>query len=589
MTKGEYRPEIDGLRALAVLAVLVFHLDPERLPGGFVGVDVFFVISGYLITSIIQRQIEQHRFSLLGFYQRRIARLFPALLAMAVVTMIAAKLLYLKWDYANAGGSFSAALLSIANFHLLKQGDYFELNVDAQPLLHCWSLAVEEQFYALFPLLLWYVLKAPRNWRTRILFALATLSFVSGLALTYSHKEWAFYMFPTRAWELLAGGILAMRQRSAVLPTNNALFWLGVFCIGLSFIALRDGVAFPGWRALLPVIGATLILQHGASETGIRVLGSHPMTAIGRGSYSLYLWHWPIFTLVDYTLIFESLGLRTSLKLGLTAIASLASYLLIERPCRKALNRAQARRWAYVFLFGTMVSLGPLGEVIRRAHYIDASDGRQGHRIFDQPASQGTVVLMGDSHATMYGAIMRTIAEEMNLRLVVLSRAGKNTLAPANDGKPTELWLEGLATIRSERPDYVVIACQWKSKLQGSSARLEATLATLKPHVGSIILCAMPPELPSSGHRSAIRDGARAPFLEEIEAKAKRRFYNSLVESAAGEGVQVFDAASHFLTQAGAVMVFDDARKRMFYDKAHVSALGAEKLKAGFKAMMLPN
>ena len=142
MSSSTYRPEIDGLRALAVLAVLIFHLDADWLPGGFVGVDVFFVISGFLITSIIQRQVDEGEFSFLAFYQRRIARLFPALLVMALTTLVVARVLYDDWKVANVGSAFSGTLLSIANFHLLRQGDYFELTLDEQPLLHCWSLAV---------------------------------------------------------------------------------------------------------------------------------------------------------------------------------------------------------------------------------------------------------------------------------------------------------------------------------------------------------------------------------------------------------------------------------------------------------------
>ena len=188
-----YRPELDGLRAVAVGAVLLFHLDATWLPGGFAGVDVFFVLSGYLVTSILLRDHYAGRLQLRTFYQRRIARIFPAFLAMALVTLLAARFCYSSWDYASAGAAFSAALLSIANFHLLGQGNYFQLSADAQPLLHTWSLSVEEQFYLIFPFLFALLLKAPPRRRLLLTWLVVLLSFATCLFLTATRPIQAFY------------------------------------------------------------------------------------------------------------------------------------------------------------------------------------------------------------------------------------------------------------------------------------------------------------------------------------------------------------------------------------------------------------
>ncbi len=210
MNTAEYRPEIDGLRAIAVLAVMLFHLNRRWLPGGFFGVDVFFVISGYLITSVILRDCHGGRFKFGRFYQRRIARLLPAFLAVALATVGGAALIYSPQDLATTGATLSAAAASVANLKFLLQGNYFALSPDSQPFLHCWSLSVEEQFYLLFPAAFLLLYRQSSRYRTQILAAFFGASLLCYVALTRGRPEWAFYLLPARAWELLAGAILAM-------------------------------------------------------------------------------------------------------------------------------------------------------------------------------------------------------------------------------------------------------------------------------------------------------------------------------------------------------------------------------------------
>jgi peptidoglycan/LPS O-acetylase OafA/YrhL len=250
----EYRPAIDGLRAVAVLAVFFFHLDRGRLPGGFVGVDIFFVISGYLITSIIVKDCDQGRFRFGRFYQRRIARLLVAFFAMSLATLIGAIFFYSGQDSASAGASLAAAAASVANFKFLFQGNYFVLSPDAQPYLHCWSLSVEEQFYLLFPAVFLLLYRAARPHITRVLAALWVVSLLLCVGLTYSNPSWAFYLLPTRAWELLTGGILATLHNQPAEERKQSgssgyVQLLGLALIAVSLFVISESRFSPGiWQ-----------------------------------------------------------------------------------------------------------------------------------------------------------------------------------------------------------------------------------------------------------------------------------------------------------------------------------------------------
>ncbi len=261
----EYRPAIDGLRAFAVLSVFIYHLNNNWLPGGFVGVDVFFVISGYLITSIIFKECERGSFSLKKFYQRRIARIFPAMLTVGLATLIGAYFIYTAQDLASAGASFTAAVLSLENVKCLQQGNYFEIASDSVPFLHYWSLSVEEQFYIFFPLLFLLVFKYARKHLVLVLSILCIGSFLASAVMTQMKPAWAFYLLPTRAWELLAGCLLAViTDHARPAPEARWPNWFSTASFGLilmSFLLIREEDHFPGYWALLPVIGAVGVLM----------------------------------------------------------------------------------------------------------------------------------------------------------------------------------------------------------------------------------------------------------------------------------------------------------------------------------------
>src|SRR6202171_3078579 len=328
-----YRPDIDGLRAIAVTLVANFHAFPEAMPGGFIGVDIFFVISGFLITGIIARELEQKRFSLLAFYQRRIRRIFPALIVVLCTTLVLGWLWMLPAGYAQVGGDVFSSAAFFANIALLLQSGYFDIESAKKPLLHLWSLGIEEQFYLFWPLILMLVARL----RLSMLAAVSVVgvaSFVLNVALIGSNPVATFYLPFTRAWELLAGAALACgwNQLSQASTASNLRASIGVVLIVAAAGVLDTKSAFPGWWAILPVAGAAPLLSAPAPWFCRSLLASPPLVWIGLISYPLYLWHWPL--LVFFGIIkFGPLTLvERELILGLSALLAWLTYWLFIFP-----------------------------------------------------------------------------------------------------------------------------------------------------------------------------------------------------------------------------------------------------------------
>lgn len=585
-----YRPELDGLRAIAVAAVLLFHLDPTWLSGGFAGVDVFFVLSGFLVASILLRNHEAGHLQLRTFYQRRIARIFPAFLTMAVATLFAAKFCYSSWDYASAGASFSAALLSSLNFHLIGQGNYFQLSRDAQPLLHCWSLSIEEQFYLVFPLFFALLLKVPARSRLILIWLLTLLSFGTCLVLTDTKPVHAFYLLPSRAWELLAGSLIALhaasRPSSTSPPARQLLAPMGLAAIITSFYVLAEGPRFPGWLALLPVLGTAAVIRYGPAGPVHRLLSARPFPLIGRLSYSLYLWHWPIFSMVDYTLLYQSPTTRLLLKIILTGVAAGLSFRLIEQPARAWLNHPGRHRLPLVMLGIALTLLVPFGYMIHRRHYPDASNGTHGVLTFPVLHPRGTLLLLGDSHGSMYGQLAQEIASEHGLNLTILSTAGEDPLTTSH-GPPPDLFASNLDFIRREKPTVILLACHWIYKLQNDPSRLGLTIQAFRPHTGKIIILTQPPLLPSSATRSALRLGSRPPFYESPDEQPLRQRLNQTVKSLASPDVIIIDTDPFFIHPDQSIVTHDDSGRSLFHDRLHLSTQGADRIKSAITAAVV--
>jgi peptidoglycan/LPS O-acetylase OafA/YrhL len=299
-----YRSDIDGLRAIAVLLVVAFHAFPNALPGGFVGVDVFFVISGFLITGIIVTAASEGRFDFRDFYARRVRRLFPSLATVIAAVLVAGWFSLLPDEYAQFGKHSLAGTAFVSNFALLRESGYFDAASDTKPLLHLWSLGIEEQFYLAWPILLVALLR--RGVRpSRVVIALMAVSFTLSVFLTPGYRAAAFYLPVTRAWELLLGAairLLASNPSSGphtgLTVPANVLSVTGLCLLSLPAFVFNSGDEFPGWRALSPTIGAGLVIVAGPTAWLNRVLLSwKPLVGIGKISFPLYLWHWPMLTL----------------------------------------------------------------------------------------------------------------------------------------------------------------------------------------------------------------------------------------------------------------------------------------------------
>jgi peptidoglycan/LPS O-acetylase OafA/YrhL len=337
-----YRPDIDGLRAVAVLSVVFYHAYPNGLfAGGFVGVDVFFVISGYLISKILFTEIEDHRFSIATFYRRRIRRIFPALAVCLAAVLAYGFVVLMPSELAQLGKHvfFGASFLS--NLALWNESGYFDSAGSSKPLLHLWSLGVEEQFYILWPALLWIAFKLKAATR-RMMAALFLASFAANIALSLTDISSDFYLPISRVWELLAGAGLAWRRDIDLSPTvRNSISLAGIGAILTSAVLFTSEMRFPGWLALLPIAGATALILAGPEAMVNRsVLSNRVAIFVGLISYPLYLWHWP---LISYAYIIRMGKPPTPLMATALVVASFlfawATYRFIEYPVRFGIHR----------------------------------------------------------------------------------------------------------------------------------------------------------------------------------------------------------------------------------------------------------
>ena len=344
----KYRPDVDGLRALAIIPVVLYHTDVPGVSGGYVGVDVFFVISGYLIGSIILSDIDAGRFSILRFYERRVRRILPALLVVLAATTLAAWAIMLPIEFARYPPSLAATVLFASNMLFWSRAGYFAAPAETEPLLHTWSIAIEEQFYLFVPGLLILLCRfAPRH-LGRWLPALALLSFLLCVALTRFRPEAAFYLLPTRAWELFVGLWLAAIP-AAKVPQRGAttLAWSGLVAVAASVATFSPATPFPGYAALLPVAGTALILRFAPGTPVARALGWGPLVFIGLISYSLYLWHWPLIAFGRILGVLDASALAKAAVIGLSFVIAIPSWYLIERPFRE--KRRIGRRRVFGF------------------------------------------------------------------------------------------------------------------------------------------------------------------------------------------------------------------------------------------------
>ncbi len=334
-----YRTPIDGLRAVAVGAVVLFHFGVAPFSGGFVGVDVFFVISGFLITRLLLADIADRKPLILPFYRRRILRLFPALFMMLAVTLAAALLLLYPSDLRHFGESLASVAGFGSNLYFRNSSGYFSAAADQKPLLHTWSLSVEEQFYLVYPPLLAVLARRSVRLAAAVLGLLALASLLASAWATRAAPMTAFYLTPFRFWELMLGGLIplfglaAPRSRAA----SETLAWGGLGLIAAAVFGYTLETPFPGLAALPPCLGAAAVIlscERPGSNAAARLLSLPAATALGRISYSLYLWHWPVIVFAGHWLFRRPTGIETPALIALSLALAAASYRFVEQPFR---------------------------------------------------------------------------------------------------------------------------------------------------------------------------------------------------------------------------------------------------------------
>jgi peptidoglycan/LPS O-acetylase OafA/YrhL len=441
-----YRADIDGLRAIAVVPVVLFHAHAPFMAGGFVGVDVFFVISGFLITRLLAADIAADRFSLVQFYERRVRRIWPAFLAVVAATSIVATFLLMPGALVEFAHSVLSSTVFASNILFYLETDYWSAPAHTKPLLHTWSLSVEEQFYIVFPLLLWGLFKLERAWTTRIRVVLGVLAVVSLIACVVATGARsaddeagaaAFYLAPFRAWELLAGALLALE----VLPPLRRRLWrelaaaAGLIAIGVAVFSFDDGTAFPGAAALLPVVGASLIVYAGQGGDSLvaRALSRRPVVFVGHISYSLYLWHWPCLVFVGLWVSLPMTAVDATVAVVASFVLAVLSWRFVEGPVRdrivfsnrRSLFVGAAIGTAVVVAFGVAAHVGrgfPArldDEVnrIARARKDNSPDRKRCHASDQHPIAfadacrlgakgEPTLAIWGDSFAAELGVVL---------------------------------------------------------------------------------------------------------------------------------------------------------------------------------------
>ena len=345
MSSSSWRKDIQGLRAIAIISVVLFHSGLSLLPGGFIGVDIFFVISGYLITQILLKENEVGTYSLLRFYQRRIRRLFPALLVLLAFCLIAGAQCLTPQDYRELALTAASTTVFISNFALLGVTDYFYGIPELKPLLHTWSLAVEEQFYIVFPILLALIWRFARQWLGVILGVLLIASFAFCVWMTAHNPRLAFYLPLTRAHELLIGAIVAASPglfRNASPAMRGAMSVAGLALIAVSFLCINlDRFAFPGWVVAAPCFGTALVIASGRHQEtfGGKLISSGPFQFFGALSYSLYLWHWPILVFARHSVLRPLTLLESAGAIAIATVIAYLSWRFLERPFIKGFSQ----------------------------------------------------------------------------------------------------------------------------------------------------------------------------------------------------------------------------------------------------------
>jgi peptidoglycan/LPS O-acetylase OafA/YrhL len=520
-----YRPDIDGLRAIAVLSVLVFHAWPQICPGGFAGVDIFFVISGFLISGHIAIELESRSFSFQDFYGRRLRRIFPALLAILIFVWIIGWYFFSPQEFKTLGAQIFCGAGFASNFILWKETGYFDGLAAQKPLLHLWSLAIEEQFYIFWPFILFLTAKLRRSFVLPILLFLV-VSFLWNLALVRSHPSSAFYFPLTRVWELLLGALLAWRQshKNHSIKFSSLKSSTGLAFIFASFFLLGEHSIFPGYWALLPTLGTGLVISAKPSSwLNKHILSQRVIVFIGLISYPLYLWHWP-FLSFQKQLLTGPLA-QPAYALVLSFIFAITTYYFIEKPLR--LSRRFKKKTLTLAL--AMVAVAVLGAFtwiqqglpFRHSGYFNALmafyDAEPGYRYkkcfldsetqgpndfadeCSQPSAHSPVVfLWGDSHAAhLYQGLLSLQNQQKDFRITQFTATSCSPLFGGempSHSHCSEIQSYIKQKIIELKPKVIILGSRWSRDQKDLEIKFKNTIQFLNNHsVNRIYIVGPPP------------------------------------------------------------------------------------------------
>ncbi len=609
--KRAYRPDIDGLRAVAVLAVMLYHSGNTPFTGGYIGVDVFFVISGFLISGLIVNDIQSNKFSLLTFYERRIRRIFPAYFTVAIAVGLAGSWLYDAKTFTELWYSIAAATVSMANILFYSQAGYFDGPSLLKPMLHTWSLSVEEQFYLFLPLIFFLIFKYSRRWLIPILIFLLLGSLGWSIYTVETSRDAAFYMAYLRAWELLVGGLIVLRPVRLKPWIQNLLAGIGLLVLGVCMLVYSDATLFPGLTAVAPVLGTALIINSGIHENTLvgKFLSLPPMVFIGKISYSLYLWHWPVLIMIRYYLISDMTRKYYLAWWVLTFVLSALSWKFIETPFRDKNFLPRPRIFnisaaiAVLILVSAFVIVQSEGLPIRidlktslppdvwNSQFMQWQECQNSNNVSDEDcrigikAEKQTFLVWGNSHAHAFAPGFNQAAINTKKSGIILWKGGCPPLLGLGEKVDTgcnEFNNDVMAIIK-DNPDIqtVILAASWSPGVL-SEANMKQTIEELRSSGKKIFIVLPFPDVNfnvSAAYFIASRTGRDAnaiiaPTLKEFMNPKNKKIFELLRAGAANyEDVYVIDITDVFCDNERCKVI--ENNKPLYVDKGHLSSTGA--------------
>jgi peptidoglycan/LPS O-acetylase OafA/YrhL len=639
MTKIKNRPEIDGLRAIAIITVVLYHT-ALGINGGYIGVDVFFVISGYLITSLILNDLSSGTFRLLDFWERRVRRILPALALVVAACIAAAWVIFFPGDFKEFGRSVTYQSLFLSNVFFRRSTGYFSSD-DTQPLLHTWSLAIEEQFYILFPLVLITVAKFANRRVAVVLAALAFGSFAVSVYATRFHPIAAFYLLPTRAWELLLGALLA--AASGLKPPskwiNECLSWVGLLGILYAAFFYTKDTPFPGLAALPPSLGAALVIwTNSSSLTSVgKILSLRVLVFVGLISYSLYLWHWPLLVFTKYWAFTQPSRTTSLAVVAASLLLATITWKVVETPFRK---RAVFPRRIQVFTFAgtTLVALLLVGGTINHANgfqsrwspaalkFLEGQNDQDfrveltrasvengnltaiGYKQADRPID---LLIWGDSHGMAVLHVLDVVCAEHGVRAVAATHSAtiplldfpcNSTYSLKGDTVPYNQAI--LAYVTEQKIKNVLLVAAWNgyisppndysgppipAELDNFKSSLAKTIHALHQAGAKVLILKDVPKQKFNVPRALAtatrvgEDPARVG-LPIGEHEARTSSVNKLFDEYAGPSVVVLDPVNIFTDSTGLCRAELDGRP-LYFDQHHLSIFGEMQLQPMFESL----